>query len=211
MKTDDLIDLLATGAGPAPRWVAARRLGPIIALGVLASALGALAILGPIPAALFATPAPWLKFAYAGAFAAAAAWLAARLGRPVPRTGSPLWTLLLVVGAMALLALTTVISSPASERMALVLGHSWSRCPFNVLALSLPALVGALWALRGLAPTRPRAAGLAAGLLAGSLGAFGYALSCTELSPAFVAVWYSLGIGLAGLLGALVGPWVLRW
>ena len=42
-------------------------------------------------------------------------------------------------------------------------------------------------------------------------GAFGYALSCTELSPAFVAIWYSLGIGLAGALGAALGPWTLRW
>jgi hypothetical protein len=80
-----------------------------------------------------------------------------------------------------------------------------------VLLLSLPALAAALWALRGLAPTRPRAAGLAAGLLAGGLGAAGYALSCTELSPAFVAVWYSLGIALAGGLGASLGPWALRW
>jgi hypothetical protein len=47
--------------------------------------------------------------------------------------------------------------------------------------------------------------------LAGALGALGYALACTELSPAFIAVWYSLGIGLAGALGAALGPLVLRW
>ena len=41
--------------------------------------------------------------------------------------------------------------------------------------------------------------------------AFGYALSCTELSPAFVAIWYSLGIALAGALGAVLGPRILRW
>jgi hypothetical protein len=28
---------------------------------------------------------------------------------------------------------------------------------------------------------------------------------------AFVATWYTLGIGLAGALGALLGPRVLRW
>jgi hypothetical protein len=211
VKTNELIDLLATGAGPAPRWVEARRLLPMMALGGIASAAGALAILGPIPAELFATPAPWIKFAYAGGLAAAAAWLVARLGRPVPRTRAPLRGLLLVLGVMGLFALFTLIVSPAGERLALVLGHSWFRCPVNVLALSLPALAGALWALKGLAPTRPRAAGLAAGLLAGSLGALGYSLSCTELAPAFVAVWYSLGIGLAGALGTLLGPRVLRW
>ena len=211
MKTNELIDLLATGAGPAPRWVEARRLLPIMALGVGASAAGALVIFGPIPAELFATPAPWIKFAYAGGLAAAAAWLAARLGRPVPRTCAPLRGLLLIVGIMGLLAIVTLLANPAEERLALVLGHSWLSCPFNVLALSLPALAGALWALRGLAPTRPRAAGLAAGLLAGALGALGYSLACTELSPGFVAVWYSLGIGLAGTLGTILGPRVLRW
>jgi hypothetical protein len=77
--------------------------------------------------------------------------------------------------------------------------------------LSLPALAAAFWAVRGLAPTRLRAAGFAAGLLAGSLGAFGYALSCPEVSPAFVAVWYTLGIGLTGAVGAGLGPRVLRW
>jgi len=40
---------------------------------------------------------------------------------------------------------------------------------------------------------------------------FGYALVCRELSASFVAVWYSVGIGLAALLGALLGPRALRW
>jgi hypothetical protein len=92
-----------------------------------------------------------------------------------------------------------------------MMGHSWARCPWVVLALSLPALAGALWALRGLAPTHARRAGFAAGLLAGAAGAAGYSLGCTEESMAFVAAWYTLGIALAGGLGALIGPRVLRW
>jgi hypothetical protein len=73
------------------------------------------------------------------------------------------------------------------------------------------ALAAALWALRGLAPTRPRAAGGAAGLLAGAVGAAGYSLACPEASPGFVAAWYTLGIALTGGLGALLGPRLLRW
>jgi hypothetical protein len=80
-----------------------------------------------------------------------------------------------------------------------------------VLVLSLAALAGSIWAVRGLAPTRPGAAGFAAGLLAGSLGAFGYSLSCPEASPAFVAIWYTLGIAFTGAVGAALGPRVLRW
>lgn len=37
-----------------------------------------------------------------------------------------------------------------------------------------------------------------------------HSLPCPEASPAFVAVWYRLGIGLTGCLGAMLGPQVLR-
>lgn len=63
-------------------------------------------------------------------------------------------------------------------------------------------MAGSLWAMRGLVPTRPRAAGFSAGLLAGSVGAFGYSLSCPEAAPAFVAIWHTLGIALTGAVGA---------
>lgn len=211
MKTATLIDLLARGAGPAPRAVAARRLVPAALAGVLLSAALALAVLGPVPAAMFATPAPWLKLLYTGALAVAAGWLAARLARPVPRLQRPRAAVLAVLGAMALLGGLALLAAAPGERLVALMGHSALACPWNVAALSLPALAAALWALRGLAPTRPRAAGFAAGLLAGALGALGYALSCVESSPAFVAVWYTLGMLLAAALGAALGPRVLRW
>lgn len=211
MKTDELIDLLATNAGPAPRAVAARRLGPAAAIGVLASAAGALALFGPIPAAFYATAAPWLKFAYAGGLAAVAAWLTARLGRPVPRVRPPSLGVAAVLLAMAVVGTGALVATPAGARTAALLGHSFLVCPINVFVLSLPALAAILRALRGLAPTQLRAAGLGAGLLAGALGAFGYAFTCTELSPAFVALWYTLGIAVTAGLGAMLGPRVLRW
>ncbi len=211
MKTDTLIELLARGAGPAPRAVAARRLVPAALLGLLLSGALALALIGPVPAAMYATPAPWIKLAYAAALAAGAGWLTARLARPVARLALPRRAVLAAVGAMALLGVASLLALPPGQRLTALLGHSWLSCPWNVLALSLPALAAALWAVRGLAPTRLRAAGFAAGLLAGAVGAAGYALSCQEASPAFIAVWYSLGIGATGLLGALLGPRVLRW
>jgi hypothetical protein len=211
MKTTDLIDMLATKAGAAPRAIAARRLSPALAIGLLVSIAATLLLLGPIPSALWTDPAPWIKIVYAGGLVAGAAWLTARLGRPVARIGTPVLLVTAVAAAMAALGALTLLGTPLGARLAAVLGHSWARCPINILLLSLPALAGTLWALRGLAPTRPRLAGMAAGLTAGGIGAFAYALSCTELSPAFVAVWYSLGVALAGGLGAMLGPRVLRW
>jgi hypothetical protein len=211
MKTDSLIALLAQGAGPAPRAVAARRLVPAAGLGLLLSALAALWLYGPIPGAMLATPAPWIKMGYATALAAAAGWWTARLARPVARLSRPRGAVLAVVGAMLLLGAVALLNTPAPDRAAALLGHSWFSCPWNVLGLSVPALALALWAVRGLAPTRPRAAGFAAGLFAGALGALGYSISCPEVSAGFVAVWYSLGIVLTAALGALIGPRVLRW
>ena len=203
--------MLARNAGPAPRGVAARRLAPAALLGLAASAFIALALLGRIPAEMLGTPAPWIKLAYGGALAAAAAWLTARLSRPVARLQAPRLTVLAVMATMAAVGLASALAEPPGARLDTLWGHSWSACPWAVLALSLPALAATLWAARGLAPTRLRAAGFAAGLLAGSLGALGYALSCTEPAPLFVAVWYSAGIVLVGLLGAWLGPRVLRW
>ncbi len=211
MRTDRLIDILAQGAGPAPRALAARRLSWAAAFGLAASAALALAAFGAIPGPLFGTAVPWTKLAYGGALACAAAWLAARLSQPSARTGAAWRTTGAVVLAMAIVGAVSLGLEPAGDRAGALLGRSWSSCPANVVALSLPALAAALWALGGLAPTRPRLAGFAAGLLAGALGACGYALSCPEPSPAFVATWYTLGMLGTGALGAVLGPRVLRW
>jgi hypothetical protein len=118
---------------------------------------------------------------------------------------------LAVLIAMFLVGGAAWFATPAPARMAALLGSSWVSCPWKVLGLSLPALAACLWALRGLAPTRPRAAGFAAGLLAGALGAVGYSVACPEVSAAFVALWYSVGIALSAALGALLGVKALRW
>lgn len=211
MKTQSLIDMLARGAGPAPRAPVLRRLAPVVALGVLSSAVFALVSMGSIPVALYATPAPWTKLIYGASLALAAGWLTARLARPVARTLWPMRAILAVFATMLALGALTLVNSAPDQRMAALLGETWRTCPRNVVMLSLPALAGALWALRGLAPTHLRAAGFHAGLMAGALGAMGYALVCPEVSATFVAVWYSLGILLTGLLGALLGPRLLRW
>jgi hypothetical protein len=211
MKTEALIDMLARGAGPAPRGVAWRRLAPATAFGVGLSAALSMAWLGLVPPEMFAGPALWTKLAYAAMLGVAAGLLASRLGRPAAPTRQAwnrTWT---VIGAMGVLGLLAWWITPSPERLPALLGHSWALCPWAVLGLSLPALAAMLWAMRGLAPTRPRLAGFAAGLLAGAAGAAGYSLACTEESLAFVAVWYTAGVVLSAGLGALLGPRLLRW
>ena len=211
MKTDELIAALATNAGPAPRALVARRLAPATAFGVLASVALALLTFGPVDDPALPAAALWTKLVYAAALAAAAAWLTGRLSRPAARwTGAALGVVGVVI-SMALAGLLSLLATAPGERMNQALGDSWASCPWAVFLLSLPALSATLWAVRGLAPTRPRAAGLAAGLLAGAAGATGYALACVETSTLFIAIWYTLGIALCGALGAALGPRVLRW
>lgn len=212
MKTEQWIELLASSAGPAPRAVAARRLAVALGAGLVASVAVAVLGLGLVPGAMFATPAPWFKLSYAAALAAAAAWLAAKLGRPLA-TGlhTPAMAVAAVVAAAGMAGLVNWFDTPVAARLPALFGHSSWSCPAAVLGLSLPALGAVLWALRGLAPTQPRAAGAAAGLAAGAAGAFGYALSCTEAAISFSALWYTLGIAASAALGALVGARALRW
>jgi hypothetical protein len=211
MKTDELILMLSRGAGPAPTALAARRLGLAVVMGLLTAVMAAAWLKNPVPLALFGQPGMWLKLGYAAVLAAVAVSWASRLGRPGMAGGGARLALMLVVAAVGVLGLVTMAQAPEGARAAAVLGQSWRECPRSVLLLSLPTLAGTLWALRGLAPTRPRMAGLAAGLTAGGVGAFAYALFCPELSPAFVAVWYTLGVAAAGALGAVLGPRLLRW
>jgi hypothetical protein len=211
VKTDDLINTLAAGAGPAPRAVAARRLVPAVVAGGLASTLLAMFTLGLVPDLGAVGIALWVKLGYAAALAGAAGWLTSKLARPVSHASKPAMLVVVVLVAMALAGLSALLGAPSGERVSLLMGQSWLRCPWAVLAFSLPALAATLAAVRSLAPTRLCAAGLAAGLLAGAAGAFGYAFACVEQSAAFIALWYTLGIGMSGALGAALGPRVLRW
>lgn len=211
MHTESLIEMLARGAGPAPRAVTLRRLLPVAVLGLAASVLLAVGLFGLISIELFGTAAPWIKLVYAASMTVAAGWLAAHLSRPISRLAGPRLLTAAIVAAMVAFGLSEWLAASPELRRSILFGRSWFACPVAVLGLSLPTLAAALWAIRGLAPTRLRAAGFAAGLFAGAVGAFGYALSCPESSSAFIAVWYTLGMISSGVVGALLGPRVLRW
>lgn len=211
MRTEQLVNMLARQSGPAPRWAVQARLGPAIALGIGASAVAVVTLLGANPGLLGLGSALVIKMVYVTSLLLAASWLADRLARPgapVRRALQNIAAIALVMGVVALLA---VVRAPDTSRLDLLLGRSWASCPWRVAALSVPALVAALWAMRGLAPTRPRLAGFAAGLMAGSAGALGYSLYCPEVSPLFVLTWYSIGILMPACVGALLGPRLLRW
>ncbi|MGH8783249.1 DUF1109 domain-containing protein [Paraburkholderia sp.] len=213
MKTDALISLLATGATPVKRHAVSRRLAPALLIGALGAALIAVFGYGVRPdiGTMLVTPLFWAKLALPFCLAVAALVLTAQLSRPGVAVGRAWAGVAAPVAAVWLAALVLLWLAPADSRAALVFGHTWHSCPFNIALLSVPGCIATFAAMRGLAPTRLRLAGAAAGLLSGSVATIAYCLHCPEMAVSFWAVWYVLGIGLPTVAGALAGPRLLRW
>lgn len=213
MRTDELVDLLARApaadvpAAPAPRYAAAAGAAAVGALLPMAALLGVRHDL----AQAAGSPMFWVKVGFVASIAAVALPANLRLARPGARLGALPALLAAIVVAMWMLAAVVLARAPGGERVALVLGETWRVCPLAIAGLALPGFVAFLWAMRGLAPTRPVRAGAAAGLLAGALAATAYTLHCPESQAPFLAVWYLLGILAPAAAGALVGPRLLRW
>ena len=215
MKTDDMVSFLASGDVAVDRTAIARRFALALLVGLLASIGLMLALLGIRPyldlmqAAI--RPMFWVKTGFAAALAVTALLATWRLGRPGRSLGRLPAAAATPVVAMWGLAVVVLVRAAPDQRTALLMGDTWNSCPFLIALLSAPLLATALWAMRALAPTRPGLAGASAGLLAGATAALVYCLHCPEMSAPFVGLWYLLGILVPTVIGALLGPRLLRW
>ena len=212
MKTDDLIAALSQDLAPVPANFMTRNLAIGALGGMLATAILWMSLKGARPdlaVAVMLWPF-WMKFFYTLALALVAVRLLARAGRPGTALAPPALLLLAPFAVLAVIA-AAALSAQGADVNALLMGHSARHCSFNIVMVSLPVLAGAFWSLRRLAPTRLTEAGAACGLFAGAAGAFVYAFHCTESAAPFVAIWYSLGIVAATLIGAALGRFALRW
>jgi hypothetical protein len=204
---------LSAGVTPVPPFYVSRRLVLGLAAGAVMSIAWVIAVLGLRPDLLHAmgTAMFWAKLAYPLSLAVIAGVAAERLARPAAMARDRLRWLALPVLAVAGLVVVQFLTSAPADRTALVMGSSARMCPWLVLASALPPLFGLIWAMRGLAPMRLRETGAVIGITAGGAGAFAYAWHCTELGAPFLALWYTAGILATALLGALLGPVLLRW
>lgn len=213
MRTNDLISLLATDVAPVDPHVAARRFGTGLTLGAIASVLLTLGLFGLRHDILLMlqTPLFWLKVAFPALAGIGALMSLLRLSRPGLHAGKGWMLSGLSLAALWASALLIYVGAPQAQQAALLYGVSWRVCPLNIVLLSVPTFAGAFWAVKGMAPVNPRRAGTAAGLLAASIATLAYCLHCPEMGVPFWAVWYVLGMAVPTVLGALAGPWLLRW
>ena len=213
MKTDDLIGMLSTGVEPLPRRAASRRLAWALLIGVPVAALIMAVEYGvrrDLVQAMF-WPMLWAKILFPFFIGLGGFVLAQRLSRPGVRVGFAWLGLAVPLLLLWIGALGAWFSAPADERMPMLLGQTWRSCTANIMLIATPVFVTGFLAVRGLAPTRPALAGAAVGALAGGAGAAVYALHCPETGLPFMAVWYVAGMLVPVLLGAALGPRVLRW
>jgi hypothetical protein len=213
MKTDDLVTMLATGAGPVSPHAVRRRYAMAIAWGALGATVLMLTLLGIRPdiATRVLQPMFWGKLAFVAWLAAVGVAALARVSRPgVPLGWIPAGLAAPVLGIW-LLAAVVLFGAEPGQRSGLLFGETWTSCPLLVALHSLPVFVAVVWAMKGLAPTRLRLAGAAAGFASGSVGALAYSLHCPELAAPFLGIWYLLGILIPTAVGALLGPRLLRW
>lgn len=213
MNTDALIERLSQHAQPVRAGAALRRLSLGVALGGAVSFVVMMVWLGIRPdlMAAMSTGAYWMKFFYTLLFTVSGLWTLERLSRPGAGTRLQMILEALPFALIATWAAMRLMMAPADTRMPLLMGSSHQVCPWRIVILAVPIVMGIFWGLRHLAPTRPWITGAAAGLLAGAAGAFVYAFHCDESAAPFVALWYTFGIVVVGAVGAALGRLLLRW
>jgi hypothetical protein len=213
LKTDDLVTMLATGGAAVDPNAAAKRYLTALVWGTLGSAILMAVLLGVRPDLEIAVRLPmfWVKLAFVAVLALTSGVAALRLARPGSRLAWLPGILAAPIVAMWVLATFVLTTANSAERVELLFGNTAASCPFLIVMLSVPVFVAVIWAMQGLAPTRLRLAGAAAGLVSGSLGALVYAVHCPELAAPFLGLWYVLGVLIPAGVGAMLGPRLLRW
>jgi hypothetical protein len=213
MNTDELIAALALDTKPVRSGqavfglVTALTAGAAVAMVLIAIFIGD-PLLGTRSVSVMTFG---VKMAFTASLLLLSGYLLYQAGRPGHEPGRGLPWIAAPFVLVATLAAIALASAPAGATHALIFGSSWQVCLLSVSLLSVPVYAMLVMAFRRLAPTDLKLTGLLAGLASGAMAALVYALHCPETSPAFLLIWYGLGIIAAGFSGRIAGPLLLRW
>lgn len=213
MNTDELINFLGTNIEPVKSGQLRNTLLASLAVGAVAALCLMLVILGE-PDEAFGGGHLGLKFLglvfTLGLVIAGTSYLlrAARPGTPGRR---PLVVLgLLFFALLSAGAITLVLSHPVVWGE-MVFGPQWAACLICIPLFAIAPFASLIWALRKEAPTYPAWTGAVAGLVAGALGGAALTLHHSAGSIPFILLWYGGPIVVCTVVGAILGPRLLRW
>lgn len=207
MNTDRLIDALSTNLEPVRRGQLTTTLTTALVIGAVAAFCLMLVTLGLRPEFGAHLGFVAVKLLFALSLVGLGAVFLLRLMRPGWSVPPIVWLLnpFLAIGVAALVVTWGHSTGP------LVRGTLWAVCLSCIPLFAAVPFAALVWAVRNGAPTDLRRAGAIIGLVAGAVGAAAYAFYCPDDSLPFIAVWYSAAIALCALVGALLGPRLLRW
>lgn len=143
--------------------------------------------------------------------------VASALPRVGARGHAPYWSAAMLAMAPVAAIITVFLleanhdpSAAASSVLTDPVTWHWE-CGLNgTVAGFVVALAGVLYLRRG-APVAPRRSGWLTGLAAGSLGAFGYNITCSLDTVAHVGVWHTLPVLAWAVIGRIAVPRLIRW
>jgi hypothetical protein len=213
MKTDDLIEILATNVDPVDHRRVMRTVsiailvGAAAALGAMLFALGLRADLSEAGALTYLP----LKLVFTMGTLVLTSIALTKLACPGGERNRPIALVALPFVAIMLLAAISLAAAPRSHWENMIVGNQWLECLVSIPIIAILPFAAIILALRRTAPTDLVRTGAVAGLVAGTVSATAYAFHCVDDSLPFVALWYGGTIAICTLGGALLGPRLLRW
>jgi hypothetical protein len=216
VNTDRLIDILSANLEPARHGHFEKMLTLAMATGGAAAFGLMMATVGPRPDLHSTSHLEWLavKLIFALSVIGTGAPFLVRSARPGLENATN-WVLVFFpfFAAIAAALAIMLLDSPQAWRTMLRGARTVSsvRCVLCIPFFSAIPLAALIWALRKGAPTRLKLCGAIAGIVAGGFGAAAYAFSCTSDTVPFIALWYGAAIMLCAVIGAQLGPRLLRW
>ena len=212
MDTNELVKWLASHAPATARpfsavWLWAAGISIAIAAVVFFTMLGLRADI----AAAFETPRFLYKFLVTVVLALSAFNCVRALSRPGESWRNEVLCLAIAPALLAVAVIVELVALPSDLWAATMIGRNSLACLAYISLIGLGPLAVFLRALRYSAPTSPAFAGAVAGLLAGGIAATLYAAQCTDDSPLFVALWYTISIAILAILGAAGASRFARW
>jgi hypothetical protein len=215
MNTDRLIDMLSAELDA----VNSGRLGKTLMLAIVtggALAFGLMLVtVGPRSDLQSTAHIEWVavKLLFAVSVIGTGALLLNRSMRPGLEDATN-WALVVFPFLAALaVALAVLLGQPQAWRELLggATRVSSVRCLLLIVFFAAIPLAAVIYALRQGAPTRLELSGGIAGIVAGGIGAAAYAFNCSSDTIPFIAIWYGTAIVICAVIGAQLGPRVLRW
>jgi hypothetical protein len=213
MRTDQLIESLAAELKPIDRTRISRALLSALMIGAIAVLFFMFAVFGSIPN-LVERPHPDVfltKLLFGIGVATTAAIFLPKLARPRAHAQNLPALIFVPFVAIVAAAASTLASVPVTAWSDMVFEEHSVRCLFAIPLLAILPFTALVCALRLGAPTDLSFAGAIAGLVAGGLGAATCALPCVDLWIPAIAIWYGVPIGVCAIVGARLGPRLLRW